>query len=373
MNGKKVDLMSDNMDKKELTEKSETQRIILPDPTRLILSPSPHIQTGPGTGKIMLLVIACLAPAIVASLMFFGLHALRVLVITTASCAAFEYLWNRISGRKSTLNDFSAILTGLLLAMNTSSLTPAWVCVAGAFIAIIIAKQIYGGPGQTPFTPAAVARIAMLPGAAGAMTRFPAPNSIFFAPIPDALTTATPLGAAESFSAMGKGVEYFNSSAFLWRAFIGETSGSLGETSALAILIGGIGLIALRIIRWHIPVSIICTVAVFVSLVNHFSPGTTPGVLFHLFSGGLLLGAFFMATDMVTSPVTVKGGIVFGIGIGILVCVLRIYGSYPEGMSFAIVLMNALVPLIDKVCYIRPFGHQNIKSGRIEPRRGEIK
>lgn len=365
--------MSENTDTKELQEKMEKEKVLLPDPSRLILSPSPHIQTGAGTGKIMLLVAVCLLPSLIASVLFFGLNALRVLIVTTASCAAFEYLWCRIAGKKSTLNDFSAILTGILLAMNTSSYTPSWVCVAGAFVAIIIAKQIYGGLGQNPFNPAAVARVAMLVGAAGPMTRFSAPRNIFFAPVPDALSSATPLGAAESFSAMGKGIEYFNSSDYLWRAFIGEISGSLGETSALAILAGGIALIALRIIRWHIPCAIIGTVAVFVALVNHFSPGTTPGVLFHLLSGGLMLGAFFMATDMVTSPVTVKGGIVFGVGIGILVCVIRIYGAYPEGMSFAIVLMNALVPLIDKVCYIRPFGHQNIKSGRIEPRRGEIK
>ncbi|MBR2905591.1 MAG: RnfABCDGE type electron transport complex subunit D, partial [Lentisphaeria bacterium] len=207
----------------------------------------------------------------------------------------------------------------------------------------------------------------------GAMTQYAAPRSVFFAPAADALTSATPLSMAESAAGMGRSLEYFNSSDFLWRAFIGETAGSLGETSVLAVLIGGIGLVALRLIRWQIPVSILAAVAIFVSLVNYFSPGTTPGVLFHFFTGGLMLGAFFMATDMVTSPVTIKGGIVFGAGIGILICVIRIYGAYPEGVSFAIVLMNALVPLIDKFCYIKPFGHQNIKAGRIEPRRGEIK
>ena len=351
----------------------EKQKVRLPETKNLILSPSPHIQVGPGSAKIMCQVIVCLIPAIIAALVFFGLQALRVLVICTASCAAFEYLWCLAAKRKSTVGDFSAVLTGLLLGLNISSLTPAWVCIAGSFIAVIIAKQVYGGLGQNPFNPAAVGRIAMLMGASGAMTQYAVPRSVFFEPAADALTSATPLSMAESAAGMGKSLEYFNSSGFLWRLFIGETAGSLGETSVLAVLIGGIGLMVLRLIRWQIPVSILATVAVFVSLVNHFSPGTTPGVLFHLFTGGLMLGAFFMATDMVTSPVTVKGGIVFGVGIGILVCVIRIYGSYPEGVSFAIVLMNALVPLIDKFCYIKPFGHQNIKAGRIEPRRGEIK
>lgn len=361
-------------EKTNTAEKAEEKgKVLLPETKSLILSPSPHIQVGPDSGKIMLQVIFCLVPAMIASLLFFGWNALRVMVICMGACAAFEYLWCVISGRKSTVKDFSALLTGLLLGMNISSLAPAWVCIAGSFVAIIAAKQVYGGLGQNPFNPAAVGRIAMLIGAAGPMTEFAAPRSIFFAPCTDALTSATPLGAAEGAAVAGKSLEYFNSSGFLWRAFLGEIGGSLGETSALALLIGGIGLISLRLIRWQIPVSILTTVAVFVSLVNYLSPGTTPGVLFHFCTGGLMLGAFFMATDMVTSPVTVKGSIVFGTGIGILVCVIRIYGAYPEGMSFAIVLMNALVPLIDKICYIRPFGHQTIKAGRIEPRRGEIK
>lgn len=365
--------MSDEPSKNVSAEEASSKKVLLPDPRHLILSPSPHIQVGPGSGKIMLLVILCLVPALISSLVFFGLQALRVLVICTASCAFFEFLWCFIARRKSTLHDFSAVLTGILLGMNVSSLTPAWVCIAGSFVAVIIAKQVYGGLGQNPFNPAAVGRIAMLVGAAGPMTKFAVPNAVFFSPAADALTGATPLGAAGISAGMGKSLEYFNSPDFLWRAFVGEIGGSLGETSALALLIGGIALIALKVIRWHIPAAILGTVAVFVSLVNFFSPGTTPGVLFHLLTGGLMLGAFFMATDMVTSPVTVKGGIVYGIGIGILVCVIRIYGSYPEGMSFSIVLMNALVPLIDRFCYIRPFGYQNIKVNRIEPRRGEIK
>ena len=386
--------MSDEI-KKTLSDMPEkTPEVILPAETDFILSPSPHVRNRSSIRKVMLQVILCLLPVMAASCIFFGWQAVRVMAVSVASCAVFEYIWCLIRKEKNTVGDLSAVLTGLLLALNVSPLTPSWICIIGSFIAIIIAKEIFGGLGQNPFNPAAVARVALLVGAAGPMTRWMTPLTDFFSgkiaavssasrlagngaeKVVDAISSATPLAASSYAARMGdlKAVDYYESWEFLSRAFVGEIPGSLGETSALAILIGGLALIALKVIKYHIPFSILGTVIVFVAAVNHFSPGPTPGPLFHLTTGGLMLGAFFMATDMVTSPVTVKGGILFGIGIGVIVCVIRIYGSYPEGMSFAIVIMNALVPLIDKLCYVRPFGYQeNIKSRKLEPRRGEIK
>ena len=373
--------------------------VLLPSEKDLILSPSPHVSDRSSVRKIMFMVILCLLPAVAASCIFFGWEAARVIFVCVAGCVFFEYISCRIRKEKNTAGDLSAALTGLLLALNVSPLTPSYLCIIGAFIAIVIAKVIFGGLGQNPFNPAAVARVALLIGAAGPMTRWLDPLVTFLpkdVPVMDAVSSATPLAGAAIAAKMSgvsgitsasqvlgetagntvaaSALEYYDSWQFLAKAFIGQIPGSLGETSALAILIGGIALIALRVIKYHIPLAILGTVIVFVAVVNHFSPGTTPGPLFHLFTGGLMLGAFFMATDMVTSPVTVKGGILFGIGIGVIVSVIRIYGSFPEGMSFAIVIMNALVPLIDRICYVKPFGHQeNIRSRKLEPRRGEIK
>ena len=202
----------------------------------------------------------------------------------------------------------------------------------------------------------------------------PAPGAVFgLADKVDAVASATPLAAAKAVAGNAAEIAYYNSWDFLWNAFLGNVGGSLGETSALAILIGGIALIALRVIHCYIPLAIFVTITVFVWIVNLASPGLTPGPLFHLLTGGVMIGAFFMATDMVTSPITHLGGVVFGIGIGVIVCVIRIWGSFPEGMSFAILIMNALVPLIDKMCYKRPFGWHPSSINILQPRRGEIK
>ena len=188
----------------------------------------------------------------------------------------------------------------------------------------------------------------------------------------DGVTSATPLASAAAAAYQKADLALYNSSDFLWNAFLGNIGGSLGETSALALLIGAAGLAVLGLIRLYIPLAILLTITVFVWIVNQAAPGLTPGPLFHLLTGGVMIGAFFMATDYVTSPVTELGGIVFGIGIGVIVCVIRIWGAFPEGMSFAIVIMNALVPLIDRVCYRRPFGWRN-PAAAFQPRRGEIK
>lgn len=356
--------------------KTEQSKVRLPAEGSLILSSSPHLRTGDSTHKVMLLVILALIPAVLASVWFFGWNALRVVVYCMAFCALFEYIWCVLAKTGSTLSNLSALVTGLILALNVSPLTPWWLCLAGAFIAIIVAKQVFGGLGQNPFNPAAVARVAMLVGATGPMTMWmnPAPGAILgLADKVDAVASATPLAAAKAVAGNAAEIARYNSWDFLWNAFLGNVGGSLGETSALAILIGGIALIALRVIHCHIPLAIFVTITVFVWIVNLASPGLTPGPMFHLLTGGVMIGAFFMATDMVTSPVTHLGGVVFGVGIGVIVCVIRIWGSFPEGMSFAIVIMNALVPLIDKMCYKRPFGWHPSSVNILQPRRGEIK
>ncbi len=339
--------------------------IKLPEPGQLIVSSSPHVHDNSGTAKIMLQVILCLVPAILAAVWFFGLPALQVILLCTAFSILFEFGWNRLMRQHPTIGDFSAAVTGVILALNLPASAPWWMCAVGAFIAIVIAKQIYGGLGQNPFNPAAVARVALLVGFTAPMTtKWIAPQrGVFFYDACDAVTTATPLSQANQLAGNASALAALQTSENYWNWFVGNMGGSLGETSALAILIGLAGLLAFRLIRWQIPAAILATVVVFAWIVNSVAPGVTPGPLFHLLTGGVMLGAVFMATDTVTSPVTAKGCVLFGIGIGVIASIIRIWGAYPEGMSFAIIIMNALVPLIDKVCYTRPFGWVAFRGG----------
>ena len=357
------------MENQKTSSAAETPAVRLPEAGSLLLSSSPHLRTRLSTSKIMAQVMLCLLPSVGMAVYHYGWNALRVILLCMVFCGGWEMLWCKVARQPQTIRDLSALLTGLILALNISPLMPWWLCLVGSFFAVIIAKQVFGGLGQNPFNPAAVARVALLVGAARPMTTW-APLPSAFHQL-DGVTSATPLTAASQAAAQHADLALFNSNEFLWNAFLGNIGGSLGETSALAILIGAAGLVALRLIRLYIPLAILITVTVFVWIVNQVSPGLTPGPLFHLLTGGVMLGAFFMATDYVTSPVTHLGGVVFGIGIGIIVCVIRIWGSFPEGMSFAIVIMNALVPLIDRFCYKRPFGWNPVNA--YQPRRGEIK
>jgi electron transport complex protein RnfD len=330
-----------------------TAAVRLPDPARLVASSSPHVHGGESIPRIMLLVIVALVPGMLAGVLCFGWRALAVLGCCAASAVLAEALVCRWSGRRQSVGDFSALLTGLLLGMNLSPLTPWWVCVIGAAVAIGIGKQVYGGLGYNPFNPALVGRVALLVAFPKLMTTWMAPAPFAFAA--DAVTTATPLGAWQ--------MEPGTLSAGIGSLFLGNVPGCIGETSAAALLAGGLLLIALRLIQWQVPVAFIGTVALFTAIANRLAPGTVAPPLFHLFAGGLFLGAFFMATDMVTSPLTRLGGAVFGVGCGVITCVIRIWGGYPEGVSFAILIMNALTPLIDRAtCRLRPFG------ARPEPR-----
>ncbi len=374
-----------------MTEKADnrTGRIRLPDGSRLVLSSSPHTVTGTSVRRIMLKVMLALVPAVAAGVIFFGWRALAIVLLCVFSCVTAEALWCRMTGKPAlgTVGDCSAAVTGMLLGMNLPPSIPLWVCPAGAVLAVILAKQIFGGLGGNPFNPALVARVGLLIALPAGMTLWPAPRHFEscgfrqYAEISpeyvpninvtadestgerEFITGATPLGVAgatkkiigKNDAARQNFSEIDNCSAYM-AYFIGQKGGCIGETSVLALLAGAFFLLCCGIIRWEIPVCFMAGTALLAGTVHFFAPGVTPSPVFHLLTGGLMLGACFMATDMVTSPMTRRGGAVFGFGCGLLTAVIRIWGNYPEGVSFSILLMNATVPFIDKMCSARPFG-----------------
>ncbi len=316
---------------------------------QLYLSSSPHIHSGETTDKIMRLVIYALVPAVLVSLYSFGLPALIVILICTIGCVVFEALANKAMKRSCTIKDGSAALTGILLALNLPPTSPWWLALLGAAIAILIGKQVYGGLGSNPFNPALVARVVLLISFPVQMTAWTAP-AILSTRL-DGISMATPLGLAkEGVMLTGQLPEIVHTG--LLDFFLGNSAGSLGEMSAIALLLGGLFLLFKKVISWHTPVAYILTVVIFSGIFWLVDPTKYPSPLFHLFTGGLMLGAFFMATDMVTTPVTGRGMLIFGFGCGILTVLIRLFGGYPEGVSFAILLMNAATPLIDR--YTRP-------------------
>jgi electron transport complex protein RnfD len=344
---------------------SEEKQIILPDASKLVVSSSPHVHKGSDVTKIMIHVIIALLPACAVGVYVFGMGALRVLLLTTLFCVLAESLILKIMGKsQTTLRDGSAVLTGILLAMNLSANTPWWACLVGALIAIVIAKQLFGGLGYNPFNPALVARVALLIGFPGILTSWASTRSML-AELPDTLTCATPLAlipkslVSNAVDATTNATVHVSSNMDL---FLGNIPGSLGETSALALLIGGIYLIKLKLIRWQVPVYYIATVALLAIIHHAIDPAHTLTMMQHILSGGLFIGAFFMATDMVTSPETTKGAIVFAIGCGVMTFAIRVWGAYPEGVSFSILFMNAFVPLIDRFASNKPFGRKEAEA-----------
>lgn len=307
---------------------------------KLIVSAAPHITSADSTSKIMQRVCIALMPALVASVIVFGISALIVTAVTVAACVLFEYAYCKLMGREVTINDFSAVVTGLLLAYNMPSGMPVWMAIVGAFIAIVIVKQLFGGLGYNFANPAIVGRIALALGYTGAMTTYVFPNNGI-----DALSAATPLGVASELGAS----EYVT-------LLLGNHGGVLGETCAIALIVGGLYLIVTKVISPMIPVSYLATVAVL-----SFCFGMDPIV--QLLSGGVLLGAFFMATDYVTSPTTEKGKLIFGIGLGVITMLIRRFGTMNEGVSFAILLMNLLVPYIDVLTRQDKLGIAKVKKG----------
>ncbi len=320
---------------------------------RLIVSLSPHVHSGDSVQKNMYGVCLALLPALVASLYFFGFGAAVVMLASIVSCVIFEWSISKfILGReKTTILDGSAILTGILLGFNMPSNLPIWIVVIGALVAIGVGKMTFGGLGQNPFNPALVGRVFLLISFPAQMTTWPVSGSVEYL---DAQTGATPL-ALMKWAIQSGDTSVLSGLPSSIDMFLGTHGGALGEVSALLLLLGCAFMLVRKIITWHIPVSILGTVAVLSAILHWASPVYADPVSV-LCSGGLMLGACFMATDYVTSPMTAKGQLVYGVAIGALTVVIRNWGAYPEGMSFAILIMNAFTPLINTYCKPRRFG-----------------
>lgn len=310
------------------------------------VSLSPHEKGHLTTNKVMWLVCAALIPSFISALYNFGIRALVVVAASLVFCVGLEYLIQKfLLKTKVTVCDGSAAVTGLLLAFNMPSSIPLWQLFIGALVAIGIAKMAFGGLGKNPFNPALVGRAFLLISFPVSMTTWPKPGETRFVwNVVDAMTAATPLGNIK--------LHVFDKLPTYWDLFIGTVGGSLGETSALAILLGGLFLIYKKIISWHIPFFFLATIFVFTGIAWLVNPEAFVSPLYHILGGGVMLGAFFMLTDMVTSPMNPKGQIIFAVGAGIICSCIRLWGAYPEGCMFSILIMNAFVPLIDK--YVKP-------------------
>ena len=316
---------------------------------KLLVSPSPHLHTKTSTKSLMRDVVISLIPAVVVSVLFYGWSELLVLGVSVASCVLLEYLITKYLLKKScTVCDWSAAVTGVLLALNLPSSTPWWVVFIGAVVAVGVAKMTFGGLGQNLFNPALVGRVFLLISFPTYMTDWAKPNG--FIGNFDAFSGATPLGIAKE-----GGVAAIESMDYMDMLFC-NIGGSAGELSALALLAGFVYLLVRRVIRPYITLSILATVAVFSGIFWAINPAEFTDPLFNLLTGGLLLGSIFMATDYVTSPMSNLGGIVFGIGIGVITMLIRYFGAYPEGVSFAILIMNSVVPLLNKWFHAKKYG-----------------
>ena len=302
---------------------------------KLVITPSPHVKDSITTQKIMITVCAALVPSVAAGVWHFGIRALLLTLVCVFASVLFEHLFTMITKRESTIGDFSAVVTGVILGCNLPVTLPAWMAVVGAFFAIVVTKCIFGGIGCNFANPAATARVFLLVSFAGPMTNWVAPRGV------DAMATATPLKLISQGDT--------GSLPSVFQMLIGQRGGSLGETCAIAIILGGAYLIYTGIISWHIPVSMLASVLVFALLF-----GQDP--VYALLSGGVMIGAFFMATDYATSPTTDTGKLIFGAGVGFFTMLIRVFCNYPEGVSFAIVLMNILSPHIDNLTVTKPFG-----------------
>lgn len=302
---------------------------------KLISSVSPHFNTPRTTQKIMLDVVIALCPAAIASVIIFGLRSLLVIGVCVATCLLSEFLFEKLCNRENTISDLSSVVTGMLLAFNLPVTIPIWQAVVGSVAAIIVVKQLFGGIGQNFANPAITARVIMIVAFSGNMTKWVDPRVV--ADSVDAATSATPLVAMANGTDAPSHLDLF----------LGYHGGSLGETCVLALLLGGIYLLARRVISWHTPVAFIGTVAI-MSLI------CGKDILGQVMSGGLMLGAIFMATDYATTPSTKWGKIIFGVGCGLITILIRFWGNYPEGVSFSILLMNILTPYITKLTRSKP-------------------
>ncbi|MFW6022170.1 MAG: RnfABCDGE type electron transport complex subunit D [Halanaerobiaceae bacterium] len=295
---------------------------------QLVVSSSPHVKDVTTVNEIMWSVVMALVPAVIAAVYFFGIQAIGIILVSVSGSIVTEYLFQKARGKEVTISDGSAVITGLLLALTLPPTSPLWMVLVGSVVAIGLGKQVFGGLGHNPFNPALVGRAFLLAAYPVRMTNW----------VLDGVSSATPLNLINQGTQTG-----------YWKLFIGHVGGSLGETSAFALLLGGAYLIFRGFINWRIPAGMILSVFV----LSYFA-GADP--VFHIFAGGLILGAFYMATDMVTSPITKKGRWIFGIGAGIIVVIIRIWGGYPEGVLYSILLMNTTVPLLNRYTRPRSFG-----------------
>lgn len=302
----------------------------------LIVSVSPHIRAKDTTASLMRDVLIALLPAVAASVLFFGARALLVEVFCVAACVGLEWLFQWGMKRPVTIADCSAAVTGLILALNLPVGIPLWMALVGCAVAILVVKQLFGGIGHNFANPAITARIVMFLAFSSAMAAWVSPNLV------DAVSSATPLAGLKNGALVGYTP---------LQLFLGAVPGCLGETSALALLLGGVYLLVRRVITWHTPLSFICTVFVLALLLR--GPAFA---LAEILAGGLFLGAIFMATDYATTPSTAWGRVVFGVGCGLITCLIRFFGNYPEGVSFSILLMNILTPYISKWTRSKPLG-----------------
>ncbi len=326
-------------------------------PRSFLVSSPPHLAGGASTRGIMFQVVLALVPLWLAAVYFYRLDAVILPLVTVAACLITEAVANAMRGRNQhSLSDGSAIVTGLILAFSLPPALNPYMAFIGGVVAIALAKAIFGGLGQNLFNPAMVGRAFL-------MICFPAAMGVWTEPVPlqriseaaaDGVTAATPLGAAADPSLTIPP---------LWDLFIGQVSGSLGETSALAALIGGLFLVFRRVADWRPVLGMLATVFVFAAVAHRGNPEEFEGPLFHLFAGAMMFGAFFIATDYVGAPITPVGRILFGIGVGVLVMTIRLFGAYPEGVMFAILIMNALTPLIERWTVPTPFGGHVAAAG----------
>lgn len=325
---------------------------------RLLVSPSPHIHAPVSTKSLMRDVVIALLPAVIVSVVFYGLGELLVLAVSVLSCVLIEYLITKyLLDKPSTIGDWSAVVTGILLALNLPCTTPWWVVFLGALFAMGVAKMTFGGIGQNLFNPAIAGRVFLLVSFPTYMTHWEMPKGLFGM---DAISGPTPLGMINEGIMAGESVQDIIASSGLnyVQMLFANIGGSVGELSAIALLVGFVYLLIRKVIKPHITLSIWATVALTALIFWLADPTRFTDPVFNLLSGGMILGSCFMATDYVTSPMSVKGGIIFGIGIGFITMMIRYFGSYPEGMSFAILIMNSTVPLINRWCHQKKYGRK---------------
>ncbi|MBR1769398.1 MAG: RnfABCDGE type electron transport complex subunit D [Bacteroidales bacterium] len=323
------------------------------------ISGSPHVHGTMSTKKIMWGVVIAMLPAFLVSIYFFGIDALLLTLVSVASCLFFEWAIQKyiLKGDMSTVADGSAVITGMLLAFNVPSSLPIWLIILGSLVAIGVGKMTFGGLGKNPFNPALVGRVFLFLSFPTdmAMSSWPKPAPLFASNVVETVTGPTSLNIIKGITKTGEGLDQLPSALDM---FLGSMGGSLGEISAIAILIGGVYMLCRKIITWHIPVAFLASAFIFAGILHLVSPETYVAPYYHLFAGGMMLGAVFMATDMVTSPLTHKGQLIFGCGCGILTIIFRCFGPMPEGVSFAILIMNGVTPLINKFIKTDKFGYK---------------